>query len=182
MQWRSPRLTDGIRTRPIAYPGTRHFGSLRSNSLRGPSFKEFNFSIFKNTRDYRKGNVLRSSCGILQHSQSSEFFEPDSSRRLPRIRESPDPATGTAQRVVPSCRRPAMWVSAIRSWEAEDRVGFSSRLSLSSRDRSGLNNFWLLPLRAREEPRFLSFPQRLKLDRAPYGSAQLPANRSPHPS
>jgi hypothetical protein len=30
-------------------PGTRHFGSLGRNSLRGPSFKEFNFSLFKNT-------------------------------------------------------------------------------------------------------------------------------------
>jgi outer membrane receptor protein involved in Fe transport len=30
-------------------PGTRHFGTLGRNSLRGPSFKEWNFSIFKNT-------------------------------------------------------------------------------------------------------------------------------------
>jgi hypothetical protein len=30
-------------------PGTRHFGNLGRNSLRGPSFKEFNASIFKNT-------------------------------------------------------------------------------------------------------------------------------------
>lgn len=30
-------------------PGTRHFGNMGRNSLRGPSFKEFNFSIFKNT-------------------------------------------------------------------------------------------------------------------------------------
>jgi outer membrane receptor protein involved in Fe transport len=29
--------------------GTRHFGSLGRNSLRGPAFKEFNFSISKNT-------------------------------------------------------------------------------------------------------------------------------------
>ena len=29
--------------------GTRHFGDLGRNSLRGPSFKEFNFSVFKNT-------------------------------------------------------------------------------------------------------------------------------------
>ncbi|HVH89326.1 MAG TPA: TonB-dependent receptor [Terriglobales bacterium] len=29
--------------------GTRHFGNLGRNSLRGPSFKEFNVSIFKNT-------------------------------------------------------------------------------------------------------------------------------------
>ena len=29
--------------------GTRHFGDLGRNSLRGPAFKELNFSIFKNT-------------------------------------------------------------------------------------------------------------------------------------
>jgi Carboxypeptidase regulatory-like domain/TonB-dependent Receptor Plug Domain len=31
------------------FAGTRHFGNLHRNSLRGPSFKEFNFSVFKNT-------------------------------------------------------------------------------------------------------------------------------------
>ncbi len=30
-------------------PGTRHFGNEGRNSLRGPSFKEFNYSVFKNT-------------------------------------------------------------------------------------------------------------------------------------
>jgi hypothetical protein len=29
--------------------GTRHFGNEGRNSLRGPSFKEFNYSVFKNT-------------------------------------------------------------------------------------------------------------------------------------
>jgi hypothetical protein len=29
--------------------GTRHFGNMGRNSLRGPTFKELNFSIFKNT-------------------------------------------------------------------------------------------------------------------------------------
>ena len=29
--------------------GTRHFGDLGRNSLAGPSFKEFNFSVYKNT-------------------------------------------------------------------------------------------------------------------------------------
>ena len=31
------------------FPGTRHFGNMSRNSLRGPSFKEFNFSVSKNT-------------------------------------------------------------------------------------------------------------------------------------
>jgi hypothetical protein len=30
-------------------PGTRHFGNMGRNSLRGPSLKEFNLSVFKNT-------------------------------------------------------------------------------------------------------------------------------------
>lgn len=30
-------------------PGTRHFGNLGRNSLRGPAFKEWNFSVYKNT-------------------------------------------------------------------------------------------------------------------------------------
>ena len=39
--------TDAADTDCVA--GTRHFGNLGRNSLRGPSFKEFNASIFKNT-------------------------------------------------------------------------------------------------------------------------------------
>ena len=30
-------------------PGTRHFGNLGRNALRGPAFKEINLSVFKNT-------------------------------------------------------------------------------------------------------------------------------------
>ena len=29
--------------------GTRHFGNMRRNSLRGPTFKEWDFSIYKKT-------------------------------------------------------------------------------------------------------------------------------------
>jgi hypothetical protein len=39
--------TDSTEANCVA--GTRHFGNLGRNSLRGPSFKEFNFSIYKNT-------------------------------------------------------------------------------------------------------------------------------------
>ena len=37
--------------------GTRHFGSLGRNSLRGPAFKEFNFSVFKNTAVTERVNL-----------------------------------------------------------------------------------------------------------------------------
>ncbi len=52
--WGNP-LNDGTAAAPSSdetncIPGTRHFGSLGRNSLKGPSFKEFNFSIFKDTK------------------------------------------------------------------------------------------------------------------------------------
>jgi outer membrane receptor protein involved in Fe transport len=46
--WGNP-LNDGMPDETNCIPGTRHFGSLGRNSLRGPSFKEFNFSVFKDT-------------------------------------------------------------------------------------------------------------------------------------
>ncbi|HEV2717600.1 MAG TPA: hypothetical protein VGU64_20195, partial [Terriglobales bacterium] len=46
--WGNP-LNDGSSDESNCVPGTRHFGSEGRNSLRGPSFKEFNFSLFKNT-------------------------------------------------------------------------------------------------------------------------------------
>ncbi|MGA9566347.1 MAG: TonB-dependent receptor [Candidatus Korobacteraceae bacterium] len=41
---------DGSSDASNCLTGTRHFGDLRRNSLRGPSFKEFNFSLFKDTQ------------------------------------------------------------------------------------------------------------------------------------
>lgn len=40
---------DGSPDETNCIPGTRHFGNLGRNSLLGPSFKEFNFSVFKDT-------------------------------------------------------------------------------------------------------------------------------------
>jgi hypothetical protein len=42
-------VNDGSGDETSCIPGTRHFGNLRRNSLQGPSFKEFNFSLFKDT-------------------------------------------------------------------------------------------------------------------------------------
>ena len=49
--------------------GTRHFGNMGRNSLRGPSFKELNFSIFKNTAITERVNLqLRAEFfNILNH-------------------------------------------------------------------------------------------------------------------
>jgi hypothetical protein len=44
-----PAINPGATDESNCVAGTRHFGNLRRNSLQGLSFKEFNFSIFKNT-------------------------------------------------------------------------------------------------------------------------------------
>jgi hypothetical protein len=46
--WGNP-LNDGTSDETNCIPGTRHFGSERRNSLIAPNFKEFNFSVFKET-------------------------------------------------------------------------------------------------------------------------------------
>ena len=47
--WGNPQGNDGSADETNCVPGTRHFGNLGRNSLKGPSFKEFNFSVFKDT-------------------------------------------------------------------------------------------------------------------------------------
>ena len=53
--------------------GTRHFGNLGRNTLIGPSFKEFNFSVFKNTAITERVNLqLRAEFfNILNHPNFS---------------------------------------------------------------------------------------------------------------
>jgi hypothetical protein len=50
-------------------PGTRHFGNMGRNSLRGPSFKEFNFAISKNTPITERVNlqIRAESFNLLNH-------------------------------------------------------------------------------------------------------------------
>jgi hypothetical protein len=45
----NPNQDPGASDETNCIPGTRHFGSEGRNSLLGPSFKEFNFSVFKDT-------------------------------------------------------------------------------------------------------------------------------------
>jgi hypothetical protein len=73
-------------------PGTRHFGSLRRNSLKGPSFKEFNFSVFKSTRLTEHMNLeLRAEFfNLLNHPNFSSPLLPNFIADV----GAPDPATG----------------------------------------------------------------------------------------
>ncbi|HEX6503362.1 MAG TPA: TonB-dependent receptor [Terriglobales bacterium] len=44
-----PGITVASGTAADCIPGTRHFGNMRRNSLNGPSFKEWNFALYKTT-------------------------------------------------------------------------------------------------------------------------------------
>jgi carboxypeptidase family protein len=54
----NPNLDPGATDETNCVAGTRHFGTLRRNSLIGPSFKELNFSIAKNTPITERVNLL----------------------------------------------------------------------------------------------------------------------------
>jgi len=73
-------------------PGTRHFGNLGRNSLRGPAFKEFNFSIFKNTAITEKVSLqIRAEFfNILNHPNFSSPILPN----FIADPGEPDPVTG----------------------------------------------------------------------------------------
>jgi Carboxypeptidase regulatory-like domain/TonB dependent receptor len=59
-------------------PGTRHFGNLGRNSLRGPSFKQWDFAIFKNTQiTERLGVQVRADFfNLLNHPNFSSPLLP----------------------------------------------------------------------------------------------------------
>lgn len=83
---------DGSGDETNCIPGTRHFGSLGRNSLRGPAFKEWNFSIFKNTAITEKMNLqIRAEFfNFLNHPNFSSPILPN----FIADPGSPDPATG----------------------------------------------------------------------------------------
>jgi len=60
-------------------PGTRHFGDLGRNSLQGPSFKEFNYSVFKDTAISERVTLqLRAEFfNLLNHPNFSNPFLPN---------------------------------------------------------------------------------------------------------
>ena len=89
--WGNP-LNDGSPDESNCMPGTRHFGNLGRNSLVGPSFKEFNFSVFKDTPITERVNLqLRAEFfNLFNHPN---FANPEMPNFIADI-GSPDQATG----------------------------------------------------------------------------------------
>jgi len=87
-----PTLDPGATDETNCVAGTRHFGSEGRNSLRGPSFKEFNFSVFKDTAITERVNLqMRAEFfNLLNHPN---FANPAMPNFIADI-GSPDPATG----------------------------------------------------------------------------------------
>ncbi len=75
----NPQGNDGSADETNCVPGTRHFGSEGRNSLHGPSFKEFNFSVFKDTPiSERLTMSLRAEFfNILNHPNFTNPFLPN---------------------------------------------------------------------------------------------------------
>jgi hypothetical protein len=77
--WGNPQGNDGSTDETNCVPGTRHFGSEGRNSLHGPSFKEFNFSVFKDTAiSERLKMTLRAEFfNLLNHPNFTNPFLPN---------------------------------------------------------------------------------------------------------
>jgi Carboxypeptidase regulatory-like domain/TonB-dependent Receptor Plug Domain len=88
----NPLQNPGASDESNCVAGTRHFGSLRRNSLKGPSFKEFNFSIFKSTSITEHVNLeLRAEFfNLLNHPNFSSPLLPNFIGDI----GAPDAATG----------------------------------------------------------------------------------------
>jgi hypothetical protein len=75
-----PGLTNATMTGSASdcVPGTRHFGNMRRNSLKGPSFKEWNFAIYKTTAiTERLSMQLRADFfNVLNHPNFANPFLP----------------------------------------------------------------------------------------------------------
>ncbi len=90
--WGNPQGNDGSADETNCAPGTRHFGDLGRNSLKGPSFKEFNFSIFKDTKlaEHVTMQLRAEFFNLLNHPNFSSPLLPNFIGNI----GSPDAATG----------------------------------------------------------------------------------------
>jgi hypothetical protein len=77
--WGNPQGNDGSSDESNCVPGTRHFGSEGRNSLQGPSFKEFNFSVFKDTAlaEHVTMSLRAEFFNIFNHPNFSNPFLPN---------------------------------------------------------------------------------------------------------
>ena len=89
--WGNPN-NDGSSDETNCMPGTRHFGSEGRNSLHGPSFKEFNFSVFKDTTlgEHVLLSLRAEFFNIFNHPNFSNPFLPNFIGDI----GAPNPATG----------------------------------------------------------------------------------------
>lgn len=89
--WGNP-TNDGTSDETNCVPGTRHFGDLGRNSLKGPSFKEFNFSVFKDTKltEHVVMQLRAEFFNLLNHPNFSSPLLPNFIGNI----GSPDAATG----------------------------------------------------------------------------------------
>ena len=89
--WGNP-LNDGTSDESNCIAGTRHFGNEGRNSLHGPSFKELNFSIFKNTNLSERVtlNLRAEFFNIFNHPNFSSPLLPNFIADI----GAPDAATG----------------------------------------------------------------------------------------
>ena len=97
----------------------------------GPSFKEFNFSVFKNTAISERVNLqIRAEFfNLLQPPQLLQSGDAELYRRRRARRTAPP---GSIPASIRSPRR-ATWASAIRSWVEAGRAASNSRPRLRSR-------------------------------------------------
>ena len=89
--WGNP-ANDGTTDESNCIPGTRHFGDLGRNSLLGPSFKEVNFSVFKDTMlaEHVTLDIRAEFFNIFNHANFSNPLLPNFIGNI----GSPDAATG----------------------------------------------------------------------------------------
>ena len=88
-----PNQNPGATDESNCVAGTRHFGSLRRNSLRGPAFKELNFSIAKNTPLTERVN-LQFSADFFNLFNHPNFANPSMPNFIANI-GSPNASDGT---------------------------------------------------------------------------------------
>jgi hypothetical protein len=90
-QW-DPTINPGATDESNCVAGTRHFGNLGRNSLRGPAFKELNFSFFKSTTitEKLKLEIRAEFFNILNHPNFSSPILPAFAADI----GNPDAATG----------------------------------------------------------------------------------------